>query len=106
MALDDDLRRRALQAAERLAASGIRVLGVAMRRWPTVDAVPRDEALERGLTFVGLLGMIDPARPEVRDAVATCQEAGIRAIMITGDHPLTARRSVAISASSSDGGAS
>jgi Ca2+-transporting ATPase len=90
VALEDDLRRSALEAADRLAAEGVRVLGVAMRHWPSVDAVPRDEALERGLTFVGLEGMIDPARPEVRDAVATCREAGVRAIMITGDHPLTA----------------
>src|SRR4029079_7577120 len=43
-----------------------------------------------GLTLLGLEGMIDPARPEVRDAVATCRDAGIRAVMITGDHPLTA----------------
>jgi len=90
VALDDELRQRARDAAERLAADGVRVLGVAMRRWPSVDAVPRDEALERGLTFVGLQGMIDPPRPEVREAIATCREAGVRAIMITGDHPLTA----------------
>jgi P-type Ca2+ transporter type 2C len=90
VALDDDLRRRAREAAERLAAQGVRVLGVATRRWPSADAVPRDEALERGLTFAGIEGMIDPARPEVRDAVATCRDAGVRAVMITGDHPLTA----------------
>ena len=88
--LDAELRLRAREAADRLAAEGVRVLGVAMRRWPSGGAVPRDEALERGLTFVGLEGMIDPARPEVRDAVATCREAGMRAVMITGDHPLTA----------------
>jgi Ca2+-transporting ATPase len=89
VALGTDVRRRAHAAADDLAASGIRVLGVAMRAWASIDGVPRD-ALERGLTFVGLQGMIDPARPEVRDAVATCREAGLRAIMITGDHPLTA----------------
>jgi Ca2+-transporting ATPase len=90
VALDDDLRRRAREAAGALAAEGVRVLGVAMRRWPSAEALPRDEALEAGLTFAGLEGMIDPARPEVRDAVATCREAGVRAIMITGDDPLTA----------------
>ena len=90
-ALDDDTRSRASAAGEQLAGEGLRVLGVAMRRWPSADAVPRDERLETGLTLVGLVGMIDPARPEVRGAVATCQEAGVRVMMITGDHPLTAQ---------------
>ncbi len=87
--LDDDLRRRAHAAADELAAGGVRVLGVAMRYWSIGDATSGD-ALERDLTFVGLEGMIDPARPEVREAVATCRAAGVRALMITGDHPLTA----------------
>jgi P-type Ca2+ transporter type 2C len=90
VALDDEQRARALAAGERLAAEGVRVLGVAMRVWPEPAAVPRDETLETGLTLLGLEGMIDPARPEVRDAVATCRDAGVRAVMITGDHPLTA----------------
>jgi P-type Ca2+ transporter type 2C len=90
VALDDDQRLHAREATERLAAQGVRVLGVATRRWPSADAVPRDDALEQGLTFAGMEGMIDPARPEVREAVATCREAGVRAVMITGDHPLTA----------------
>jgi Ca2+-transporting ATPase len=89
-AFDDEHRRRARDAAEGLAAEGVRVLGVAMRRWPDLDAVPRDDGLEDQLTFTGLVGMIDPARPEVRDAIATCHEAGVRVVMITGDHPLTA----------------
>ena len=88
---DDDLRLRPQAAGDQFAAQGLRVLGVAMRRWPNADAVPHDEQLERGLTLVGLVGMIDPARPEVRDAIATCREAGVRVMMITGDHPLTAQ---------------
>ena len=88
--LDEERRAAALAAGERLAAEGVRVLGVAMRVWEDPAQVPDGEELESGLTLLGLVGMIDPARPEVRDAVATCREAGIRVVMITGDHPLTA----------------
>jgi Ca2+-transporting ATPase len=69
----------------------MRVLGVAVR---SLDAAPEKDALsslEGELILVGLVGMIDPARPEVKDAVATCKSAGIRPVMITGDHPLTAQ---------------
>jgi Ca2+-transporting ATPase len=51
----------------------------------------RGETLEKDLTFIGLVGIIDPVRPEVKAAVLTCQTAGIRPVMITGDHPLTAQ---------------
>ena len=68
-------------ANDGLAAQGMRVLGFAFRRVPAGS-----EGLERGLTFVGLVGMIDPPRAEAREAVATCREAGIRPVMITGDH--------------------
>ena len=88
--LEDDGRTRAIAAGDELAAEGVRVLGVAARVWPDPDGVPADERLEEGLTFLGIEGMIDPARPEVRQAVATCREAGVRPVMITGDHPLTA----------------
>ena len=88
--LDPDLRRRAQRAADEMAAQGVRVLGVAMRRWPSAETPPRDDRLERGLTLLGFQGMLDPPRPEVRVAVATCRQAGVRAMMITGDHPLTA----------------
>ena len=90
VALDDGQRDQALAAGERLAAEGLRVLGVAMRVWADPAAVPQGAELESGLTLLGLQGMIDPARPEVREAVATCRDAGVRAVMITGDHPLTA----------------
>jgi Ca2+-transporting ATPase len=69
----------------------MRVLGVAFRPLAALPAAVDPGLLERDLVFVGMLGMIDPARPEVKDAVQVCQTAGIRPIMITGDHPLTAR---------------
>jgi Ca2+-transporting ATPase len=87
VALDTDLRRRIQAAHEDLADDGMRVLGVAFR--PVGQDVPPQE-LERGLIFLGMVGMIDPPRPEVRAAIATCKAAGIRPVMITGDHPLTA----------------
>ena len=64
--------------------------GCASSGWPTRRGAGRDE-VDDGLTLLGLVGMIDPPRPEARAAVATCHRAGIRAVMITGDHPLTAR---------------
>ncbi len=92
--LDEGWRRRLLDANDRLAANGRRVLGIAYR---THDAPPgpstatlADEAESR-LVVLGLVGIIDPPRSEVRNAVAVCRRAGIRPVMITGDHPLTAR---------------
>ena len=84
--LDDAWRERIHRANEQMAQNGMRVLGIGVQ-W--IDD-PKDE-LERDLTMVGLVGMIDPPRPEVKAAVATAKTAGIRPIMITGDHPLTAR---------------
>ncbi|MBC7264209.1 MAG: cation-translocating P-type ATPase [Chloroflexi bacterium] len=83
-------RGRIITANNRLAQNGMRVLGVAFRLLPTIPRENSEAELERGMVFVGLIGMIDPPRPEVKTAIATCKEAGIRAMMITGDHPLTA----------------
>ena len=82
---DDSWKQRALAANDALAGGGMRVLGLACR---AIDG-PDDDP-ESSLTLLGLVGIIDPPRPEVRDAVAVCRSAGIRPVMITGDHPLTA----------------
>ena len=90
--LTPDYRARVEAANADLAQNGMRVLGVAVKPLPAFDGSPAALAgLEQGLTFVGFFGIIDPPRAEVRDAVATAKSAGIRPVMITGDHPLTAR---------------
>jgi len=89
--LDDHWRGRVLAAHDAMAGKGMRVLAVALRAWERPPAQASPELMERELMLVGMFGMIDPPRPEVRDAVQACRRAGIRPVMITGDHPLTAR---------------
>lgn len=74
-----------------MAGDGMRVLCLCMRHWSSLpgDIVPSD--VESGLTIVGLVGLMDPPREEAREAVRECKEAGIKPVMITGDHPLTAQ---------------
>lgn len=79
-----------LENNERMAKSALRVLSVAYKDIDTLPEKVNVDALENNLVFIGLLGMIDPARPEVIDAVAKCRTAGIRPVMITGDHKVTA----------------
>jgi Ca2+-transporting ATPase len=88
--LDDDWRRRITSANEGLARDGLRVLGVGFRF--TAAGAGRTDAVEQELAFIGLFGMMDPPRAEVRPAIAACLSAGIRPVMITGDHPVTAYR--------------
>jgi calcium-translocating P-type ATPase len=84
-------RERVSGAVETYAAQGLRVLALARRRLAVGETVPRErEQAERDLCLVGLAAMIDPPRAEVADAVARCHGAGIRVIVITGDHGLTA----------------
>jgi Ca2+-transporting ATPase len=81
---------RALAQAQEMAQAGQRVLAIAARRW---EALPdaKDQGIESGLTLIGFAGLIDPPRAEAAESVAACKAAGIRVVMITGDHPGTAR---------------
>ena len=88
--LTDGDRRRIAQVGGDLAGQALRVLAVAQRLQPTLPKSMAAEGLEAELTFVGLIGMMDPPRPEVRQAVDRCAGAGIRPVMITGDHKDTA----------------
>ncbi len=93
-ALTAERRAEILKDNEALAGDALRTLGVAAR-WVTSETLAEysghpDERLEQELVFAGLIGMIDPPRPEARDAVARARHAGIRPLMITGDHPRTA----------------
>lgn len=73
-----------------MSEDALRVLAIAYKEIGTVPENPTSEELENGLTFMGLVGMIDPPRPEAKDAVAVCRRAGIKPVMITGDHVVTA----------------
>ncbi len=80
-----------LAEAESMAGQGLRVLALAMRRWDRLPESLSPDVAERDLTFLGLAGMMDPPRQEAREAVRLCKTAGITPVMITGDHPTTAR---------------
>ena len=75
---------------DEMSSQALRVLAVAYKHIDTIPTQLSSEALENGLTFMGLVGMIDPPRPEAKAAVATCRKAGIKPVMITGDHVVTA----------------
>lgn len=79
-----------LKANDEMASDALRVLAVAVKPLSEIPSNPNSEELENGLTFMGLLGMIDPPRKEAIEAIATCKNAGIKTVMITGDHILTA----------------
>jgi len=85
VSLDRHGRHHAVDAQQRMADAGLRVLAFAWRRLG-----PDEEARESGLVLSGLIGLYDPPRPEVPEAIARCQSAGIKVIMVTGDHPHTA----------------
>ena len=78
------------EIAEEMGSSALRVLAVASKEIQKIPATLDPAEIESGLTFLGLVGMIDPARPEAKESVRLCRQAGIRPVMITGDHKLTA----------------
>lgn len=80
-----------LKVAEQLSERGLRVLAVTSKFLDTLPSSITPETVESNLTFFGLVGMIDPPRQEVQQAVSECKSAGIKPVMITGDHPLTAK---------------
>ena len=91
MNLDESIRKEIIDASQKMASDGLRTLAFAKRKWESLpDDITPDNA-ERGLTFLGMTGLVDPPREEAREAVATCKTAGIKPVMITGDHPLTAK---------------
>lgn len=83
--LDDAKRQQVLSTAQNMAEKALRVLAAASKPDATL------ENAQTGMTFLGLAGMIDPPRPEAKNAISVCEQAGIRTVMITGDHPVTAR---------------
>ena len=88
--LTDAQRKQILEANKTMADQALRVLGAAQRIYDERPASNAPEELEQDLTWIGMCGMIDPIRPEVRDAIRECRDAGVRPIMITGDHKDTA----------------
>jgi len=83
-------RAEILEVSEKIASSGLRTLGFAMRVWDTLPEPLTPDQSETELVLIGITGMMDPPRPEAAESVAMCRSAGIRPVMITGDHPLTA----------------
>jgi len=88
--LNTDIAALQLQV-DAMASKGQRILGFACRYWDVLPSKPENESAESNLQFLGLAGLIDPPREEVYDAIAQCRTAGIIPVMITGDHPLTAK---------------
>jgi Ca2+-transporting ATPase len=85
VALTMEIREHILEVARQMASEALRVLAVAAKSDASI------ETAEQEMTFLGLIGMIDPPRPEAKAAIKTCEQAGIKPVMITGDHPLTAQ---------------
>ena len=90
VSLTSELKLKILEENKKMANKALRVLAAAYKEYDKLPSVPSPDKIENDLTFIGLTGMIDPVRPEVKAAIEQCKSAGIRAIMITGDHKDTA----------------
>src|SRR3990170_2837779 len=88
--LTDVMRAQILEANENMAKDALRVLAIACKEVRADEPIEDEETIERGLTLLGLIGMMDPPRDEAKEAVKVCRQVHIRPIMITGDHKLTA----------------
>ncbi len=89
--MHDDLRKNIVDASEKMAADGLRTLAFASRHWERMPDDLLPDHVERDLEFLGFAGLMDPPRDEAKEAVELCKRAGIKPVMITGDHPLTAQ---------------
>jgi len=88
--MTEDRKQEIQRMNEEMGRHALRVLGIAYKKLQTDDVTLAEEALEKDLIFLGLMGMIDPPREEAMEAVKVCERVGIKVIMITGDHKLTA----------------
>ena len=89
--MNDEIRAKIMEENTRMGNKALRVFAVAYKTYDAEPTAYESEALEFDMTFIGLTGMIDPVRPEVKDAIIECRGAGIKPIMITGDHINTAK---------------
>lgn len=89
--LKTERKKKVQEAINDLASQALRTIAIAYKPISSFSSQLTEEEAESGLTFIGLQGMIDPPRPEVKDAVAECRAAGIKTVMITGDHVITAK---------------
>jgi Ca2+-transporting ATPase len=86
--LSESEKNRILEESQKMAAQALRLLGLAYKKIPSEETI--SERIENDMVFIGLVAMIDPPREEVKDSIKLCEEAGIKSVMITGDHKLTA----------------
>lgn len=89
--LDDSIRQDLKSVNQDMANDGLRTLAFAMRKWEKIPEEILPDTVENNLTFIGFAGLMDPPREEAKEAVSICRTAGIKPVMITGDHPLTAK---------------